>query len=85
MALEAITREEFDKRVDAANERRVQELQQMEEQQAKAEQLLSYYEHALDEIEAELAAAGETAPLPVLLRKRLNELAERTAKVAASV
>lgn len=65
MTLEKITREEFDKRLDATNERRTQELQQVEEQQAKTKQLLSYYERTLDEIEAELNAVEDSAPLPV--------------------
>lgn len=86
MALETITREEFDKRLDAANARHAQELQQMEEQQAKAEQLLSHYERVLSEIETELDEAGKESPVySALLRKRLTELAEKTASVAASI
>ena len=54
MALDTITHEEFDKRLDAANARRAQEIQQMEEQQAKAEQFLSYYELVLSEIDCVL-------------------------------
>lgn len=63
MALDTISPEEFGHRLDAANERRAQELQAMEEQQAKVKQLLSYYEHTLDEIEAELNVSKETTPL----------------------
>jgi hypothetical protein len=46
--LKTITREEFDKRLDESNERRRNELQRREEEQAQAEQLLAHYEHALD-------------------------------------
>lgn len=86
MALDTITREEFDKRLDAANARHAQELQLMEEQQAKAEQLLSYYECTLSEIEVELENTGKESPAyPAQLRKRLTELAEKTASVAAAL
>ena len=42
MALETITREEFDQRLDAANTQHTKELQQIEEKQENVEQLLSY-------------------------------------------
>lgn len=82
---ETITREEFDKRLDEINERRRNELQQKEEEQARVEQLLLRYEHALDEIEAELGSSTESPSYPALLRKRLQELANKTAEVAASL
>lgn len=86
MALETITREEFDKRLDAANARRAQELKQMEEQLAEAEHLLSYYEHKLSGIETDLEKAKEESPAySARLRERLTELAEKTASVAASL
>jgi ABC-type transporter Mla subunit MlaD len=85
MPLETITREEFDRRLDAANERLRLKVDEIEEQQSKAEQLLSRYERALDEIEAELESADDSVRRPARLRKRLNELAEQTARVAASV
>ena len=85
MALETITREEFDQRLDAANTQHTKELQQIEEKQENVEQLLSYYEHTLDDIERELKSSSKSLQYPSLLRKRLNELAEKTLSVAASV
>ena len=58
-AWDTITREEFDKRLDESNERRRQELQKQEEEQARIEQLLAHYENTLDEIEAELCSNDE--------------------------
>ena len=84
MTLETITREEFDKRLDAANARRSEELQTLETKQAMVEQTLAHYERTLREIEITLNSNVESAPLPPL-RKRLQELAERTALLAASV
>src|SRR5258708_38581468 len=82
---ETITREEFDKRVDESNARRRNELQQREEEQERVEQLLTRYEHTLDEIEAELRSRDEPPSYPARLRKRLEELARKTAEVAASL
>ena len=48
---ETITREEFDRRLDDFNERRGQELQQIEAKQRQVEALLTRYEQTLDEIE----------------------------------
>ena len=61
MALETISHEEFDKRLDAANKRRTQELQAIEEEQMRAAQLLSYYEEALTELEAALDSKATTS------------------------
>ena len=85
MATETITREEFDKRLDAVNEQRARELQAMEEQQAAVEQLLARYERSLDEIEARLEKTEEPVSPPAFLRRRLNELAEKTAALATSL
>ena len=85
MALDTITREEFDKRLDAANSRRSEELKAIEEQQMKAEQLLSYYECSLDAVEAELNNTDESEPPSIRLHRRLKELADRTAQIAAMV
>lgn len=51
----------------------------MEDQQSSVEQLLSHYERALDEIEAELDSDKDLSVYPQQIRIRLNELAERTA------
>ena len=85
MAAETITREEFDKRLDAVNERRARELQEMEEQQATVEQLLSRYERSLDEIEARLDDTEEPVSHSAFLRRRLKELAAKTAALATSL
>lgn len=52
MALVTVTREEFDQRLEAANARRAQELQQMGNRQAKTKPLLSHSERTLSEIES---------------------------------
>lgn len=86
--LDMITREEFDRRLDAYNERMQLEVQQKETELAQLEQLLTYYEQALDEVEARLNAkpeAEEPFSYPALLRKRLQELAIKTTEMAASL
>ncbi len=85
MATETITREEFDKRLEAVNEQRAQELQAKEEQQAAVEQLLARYERSLDEIEARLEDTEEPVSHRAVLRKRLSELAQKTAALATSL
>ncbi len=55
--LDTITREEFDRRLDAYNERRHNELQRIEAQQAQVGSVLAHYEQMLDEIEAGLATS----------------------------
>jgi hypothetical protein len=85
MSGDTITREEFDARLNAANAHRERELRRMEDQLAQTENLLSYYEGILAEIEGQLDGPVESIPHPALLRQRLNELAERTARVAAAV
>ena len=82
---ETITRKEFDKRLDAFNEHQEEELQQAEEEQMRVEQLLTRYEQTLDEIEVKLHSTDEVPSQSRLLRKRLQELATRTAEMAASL
>jgi hypothetical protein len=82
---DTISREEFDKRLDESNERQRRELQQRAEEQAQIEQLLTRYEHTLDEIEAELSANPEPLSYPTLIRTRLEELARKTAEVATTL
>jgi hypothetical protein len=83
--LDTITREEFDRRLDAYNERMRLELQQKEAELAQVEQLLTQYENMLDEIEARSNSREETPSYPAVLRKRLQELAVKTAEMAASL
>lgn len=52
--LETITREEFDQLLDAHNEQMRLEVQQKEAELARVEQLLTYYETTLDEMEMRL-------------------------------
>ena len=82
---ETITLAEFNKRLDASNARRQQELDQREKEQARVELLLTQYECALDAIEAEQTAQDALPSYPALLRTRLQELASKTAEVAASL
>jgi multidrug resistance efflux pump len=71
VALQTITREEFDRRLDAANAQRTQEIETLEQQQREAEKLLAQYEHTLDEIEAELDSAPFSKPLALQLKRPL--------------
>jgi acetylglutamate synthase len=80
-----ITREEFDKRLDESNEQHRTGLQQKEEEQARAEQLLLRYENTLDEVEAELRLKDDPLSHAALLRKRLEELARKTTDLATTL
>ena len=82
---DTISREEFDKRLDESNERQRTELQQRAEEQAQIEQLLTRYEHTLDEIEVELSTNDDSLSYPVLIRKRLEEPARKTIEVATTL
>ncbi len=53
---EALTLAEFNKRLDASNARRQQELDQRQAEQERIELLLTQYKRAPDAIEAEQAA-----------------------------
>ena len=83
--LDTITREEFDRRLDAHTERMRLEIQQKEAELAQVEQLLIHFENMLDEIETRLDGSEETSPYPAVLRKRLYELAIKTTEMAASL
>lgn len=85
MELETITREEFDKRLDASNERLRQQVETIQQEQEKMERLLAFYEGELKDIEAELNSEDKTRLYSTLLRQRLHQLAEKTAQVAALV
>lgn len=58
MALETITREEFDRRLEAENARRAEEQKVTERTLARLERLLIECEDALDKIELELDKDG---------------------------
>lgn len=83
--LETINRAEFDKHLDENNERRQNELQLREEEQARIEQLITRYELTLDEMEAALSSKDEPSIYPTLIRNRLQELAIKTAEMATSL
>lgn len=83
--LDTITREEFDRRLDAYNERMRQELLHKESELNRVEQLLTHYEQTLDDIESSLRSEVATPSYAARLRKRLQELAIKTAEVAASL
>ena len=83
--LETIDLEEFNRRLDANNERKQMELESREAKLDQVEQLLSYYEAALDEIEAETHSKEKVSVYPNALRLRLQELATKTTEMAASL
>ena len=83
--LQSISREEFDKRLDAFNERRATELRHEDDELTQIEQLLAQYERTLEEIEVRIRSNVGVPPHSMLLRKRLLELANKTAEMAASL
>lgn len=80
-----ISREEFDRRLAANNVRRQNELEANEAEQAQVEQLLAHYEGILDEVEATVLTQEDVFGASALLRTRLQELAIKTAEIAASL
>ena len=83
--LDAIDLVEFNRRLDVNNEHKQMELGRREAKLDQVEQLLSYYEVALDEIEADMATKEKVFAYPNSLRLRLQELAEKTTEMAASL
>lgn len=83
--LDTITREEFDRRLDAHNERMRLELEQKEAELARVEQLLTHYEQTLSEMEMGLHTTEQAPAYPITLRKKLRELAAKTVEMAASL
>ena len=83
--LETIDLEEFNRRLDANNERKQIELNRREAKLDQVEQLLDYYEVALDEIEAEVRSKEKISVYPNALRLRLQELAAKTTEMASSL
>ncbi len=86
MALETITRAEFDERLTQSTEQMRQKCLTLEAQAAELEDLIGRYSSMLERLEAE---AEETSEASVErrndLRSLLTDLAERTSAVAASL
>lgn len=83
--LDSIDLEEFNRRLDANNERKRMELGRREAKLDQVEQLLSYYDITLEEIEAEMHSKENVSVYPNVLRQRLQELAAKTTEMAASL
>ncbi len=86
MALDIITREEFDRRLTQSTERMRQQRLALEARASELEDLIGRYAAVLERIEAEsefeMDASGKQREE---LRSVLTELAERTAAVAAAL
>ena len=82
-AQNTITRAEFDRRLNALNYQREEELQRIEAKQEQVEAVLTHYEQMLGEIEASLDTKDKLPSQTAHLRARLQELATKTAEVAA--
>ena len=82
--LDIIDLEEFNRRLNTGNERKRLELDHREANLDQVEQLLSRYETALDEVEAKMRSKEKTSDSNAL-RRRLQELATKTAEMASSL
>ena len=82
--LDIIDLEEFNRRLNTGNERKRLELDHREANLDQVEQLLSRYEAALDEVEAKMRSKEKTSDSNAL-RRRLQELATKTAEMASSL
>lgn len=82
MALETITREEFDRRLEASTEQMRQQRMVLEMQAAELENLINRYASVLERLEVE---PEPEAKRKNSLRALLTDLAERTSQVAASL
>ncbi len=83
-----ITREEFDARLPQSTEQIRQKRLALEEQAAELEELIGRYSSVLERLEAEQSEKQEADPVSGRregLRLLLNEPAERTSAVAASL
>jgi BMFP domain-containing protein YqiC len=86
MALDTITREEFDQRLEQSTERMRQKRLALEARVAELEDLIGQYSSVLERLEAESEQATDiTSERRNDLRNLLTELAERTTAVAASL
>ena len=80
-----ISCEEFDKRLEVANEQRCQERLEREGKHQKMLQLVAWFGTTLDEIEARLDAEPDSPDVFAWVRGKLNQLAERSREVAAAL
>ena len=90
MALETISREEFDRRLDKSTEQMRQKRLALEAQAEVMEDLIGRYASMLERLEAEAEAEAEAdanrfSEQRSKLRSLLTELAERTSAVAAAL
>lgn len=86
MALDTITREEFDRRLEQSTERIRQERLALEARAAELEDLIGRYASVLERIEASSEQEPDTSlEKREELRHVLTELAERTSAVAAAL
>lgn len=86
MALETITREEFDRRLEQSTERMRQQRLALEARAAELEDLIGRYASVLERLEAEVGQESDTSQEGrEELRSLLTELAARTSAVAASL
>ncbi len=86
MALDTITREEFDRRLEQSTERIRQERIALEARAAELEELIGRYASVLERIEAENEPKADgSGARREELRHVLTELAERTSDVAAAL
>jgi hypothetical protein len=86
MALETITREEFDRRLEQSTERMRQQRLALEERTAELEDLIGRYASVLERLEAEFEPETDAfSKRREELRHLLTELAERTSSVAAAL
>lgn len=82
MALETITREEFDRRLEAANESLRREAETLTAQNEALAQLTARYQSALRELETQAKPSNESS---LRLRATLLQLAEQSVSLAASL
>ncbi len=75
MSLETITRDEFDRRLDAANDRAEAELRTLEQENRMLQQLIERYQ-SVQAMEAQVSPAPSTKPRATELRRLLLQLAE---------
>lgn len=72
MALETITREEFDRRLEQSTERMRQKRLALEAQAARVEVLIRHYTDVLERLEAEAQVYNAKSPASGAIRARLR-------------
>jgi hypothetical protein len=86
MALDTISREEFDRRLEQSTEQTRQRRLALEARAAELEDLIGRYASVLERIEAESEQATDASlARREELRNILTELAEQTSKFAAAL